>query len=551
MKRTFFSVVITVLFAVVLSAQEVKPPEPKIVLPPVLLKVQDVTQEKIDTPLPGELPPALPEIDVALPKAQNISLGVAAYEVPTIPARGPSGALITASSKTTSSFFSDGVIGAGTMNHIIGDITLYKLGAAPRFNIEFSHERIDGYLDPSLSRRNYFRPAGAGFFNRTDALVGSLTTFSKKEFRFDTHDFYRETENGLQGYGSYSSVTHRFISGNIKASYTHLSPVSLGVGVTATSGDMSLASPSPTSAINAQEIGVIPSLRIGLNLANLTGELLGFYGFRENSGRTRYQQENAGGTLSVRVELPLAFTLDASIGTQWDSVVGWAIPFSVELDGVYKDLLTYRLYGGYKVNRISYFDLWTKYPFLYHNQVLSASLRWYGGASTDWRFAKNIALQGAIDFSSATNAILPTVLASDGTGLFAFTQGAATTLSPAAVFSWNPHGPFSVKVGWNGNFLNPGPFVPVSGFNLDAEYNDTAGRYGGAFSGRMDIYNPIQQSTLVPDLGLSGYFRVSNGVTFHLDMNDLLSPFMSTGRKTWNTYVDPGFHVTVTTQISL
>ncbi|HUX22875.1 MAG TPA: hypothetical protein VMW69_16685, partial [Spirochaetia bacterium] len=506
---------------------------------------------KIDTPLPQEQAPALPEIDIALPKAQNIELGAAAYEVP-VPAQGPSGAPITAAVKPTSNFFSDGLIGAGSMNHIIGDVTLYKLGANPRFNIEFSHERIDGYFDPSQPL--YFWPAGAGFFNRTDALVGSLTTATGNGFSLDTHDFYRETENGLQGLDAsklYSSVTHRFISGDLNATYSHLAPVTFGAGVLATSGDMSLASPSPSSAINAQELSVKPTLSIGLNLAKVTGDITGFYELRGNSGRTQYQQQAAGGSLALNAELPLALTFSGSVGAHWDDTVGWAVPFSLELDGVYKDLLTYRLYGGYKVSPQDYFDLWTKYPYLNHDQVLSSSLDWYGGVATEWRFGKNLALQGGLDFSNVTNAILPTTLAGDGTGLFEFTQGAATTLSPSAAFSWDPSGPFSMKIGWKGNFLKPVPFTPLSGFNLDAQYDDSTGRFGGALTGVMDLYSPSEPATLMPNLGLSGYFRVSDGVTFHLDMNDLLSPLLSTGRKSWNTYTDPGFRVTVTTQISL
>jgi hypothetical protein len=548
MKRLLLVIAMVSAGAGLASAQQVEPSEPQIVLPPVLLQVPDVTQEKIDTPLPQEQAPTLPEIDIALPKAQNIELGAAAYEVP-VPVQGPSGAPITAATKPPSNFFSDGVIGAGSMNHIIGDITLYKLGENPRFNLEFSHERIDGYLDPS--RPNFFWPAGAGFFNRTDALLGSLTTSSKNQLSFDTHDFYRETENGLQGLGSYSSISHRFISGNLNAAYSHLSPFTFGAGVVATSGDMSLASPSPSSAINAQELSVKPTLSIGLNLAKLTGNVSGFYELRANSGQLQYQQQSAGGLLTMNAELPLALTLKGSVGAQWDDTVGWAVPFSIEVDGVYKGLSTYRLYGGYEVSPQNYFDLWTKYPYLNHDQVLSTSLSWYGGVASEWRFGKNLALQGGVDFSSVTNAILPTALAGDRTGLFGFTQGAAMTLSPSAAISWDPSGPFSMKLGWKGNFLKPIPFTPLSSFNFDTEYDDNSGRFGGALTGVMDLYNPTEPSTLMPNIGLSGYFRVSDGVSFHLDMNDLVSPFLSSGRKSWNTYTDPGFRVTVTTQISL
>lgn len=535
------------LGSVVAYGQQVEPSEPEIVLPPVLLKVQDVTQEKIDTPLPQEQAPSLPQVDIALPTAQNINLGNASFEVP-VPTQGPSGTPITPATKPAATFFSDGLIGAGSMNHILGDITLYKLGSDPRFNLEFSHEGVDGYLDPSS--RGVFQPAGAGFFNRKDALDGSLTYSTKNLFNFNTHDYYRETENGLQGNATtYSSVTHRFISGSANAEFTGTSPFSFGAAVDATSGDMSLAGPTPSSALNARELAVKPSLSVGLTLSKVNGHLSGFYDLSQMTGQSAYQRQAAGGALSVSAQLPLSVTLDGSVGAQWDNTTGWAVPFSLELDGVYKDLLTYRLYGGYRVDRQSYFDLWQKYPFLNQSVSLIQSLEWYGGATTSWYFGPHFRLRSGVDFSSANDAILPTSPAV-GNGLFDFVQGQETTLGPTLSFSWDPKGPFSLSMGWLGNFLKPAPFVPVSTFNLDAELNSADGRYGGALSGSMDLTTITPFAAQMPNLSLSGYFRISSGVTLHLNLSDLLSP-LSSGRTIWNYYYEPGFHVTVTTQISL
>lgn len=548
MKRLSWVMLVALLTAGGLYAQQqAAPSEPQIVLPPVLLKVQDVTQEKIDTPLPQEQAPSLPQINIALPTAQNINLGNASFEVP-VPTQGPSGAPIAAAEKPASAFFSDGLIGAGSMNHILGDITLYKLGSDPRFNLEFSHEGFDGYLDPTSSRA--FQPAGAGFFNRKDALVGSLTYATKNLFKFNTHDFYRETENGLQGNATtYSSVTHRFISGSADGEYTGTSPFSFGGAVDATSGDMSLAGPTPASALNARVLAVNPSVNVGVSLPKISGHLSGFYDLSQMNGQSAFQRQSVGGKLSLNVQLPLNLTFDGSVGTQWNNTIGWAVPFSLELDGAYKDILTYRLYGGYRVVRQSYFDLWQKYPFLNQSVSLIPSLEWYGGVSTSWYLGPHFRLRSGVDFSSSNAAILPTSPAV-GNGLFDFVQGQATTLGPSLSFSWEPKGPFSLNLGWLGNFLQPAPFVPVSTFTLDAELNSADGRYGGALSGSMDLTSLVPLAAEMPNLSLSGYFRISSGVSLHLNMSDLLSP-LSSGRKTWNYYYEPGFHVTVTTQISL
>lgn len=532
------------------SAQQAAPSEPQIVLPPVLLKVQDVAKAKIDTPLPAGHGPALPQINMALPKAQNIQVGAPAYETGT-PPQGPGGQASAAPAKTGQTFFSDGVIGAGSMNHIIGDITLYKLGSEPRFTLEFSHQRLDGYLDPS--QPGYFWPAGAGFFNQEDALKGSLTYSSKSHFHFDTQDSYRQTANGLQGLGNYSSVNHRFIAGKASAEYKGLAPFTFGANVEARSGDMTLASPSPQNAAktDTNELSVTPGLSFGLDLKKVTLTASGFYGLIQNSGSTTFQYQKAGGMLSMNAQLPLALTLNGKAGAQWDTSIGWAIPFSLELDGVYQDVLSYRLYGGHRLVHRDYYSLWSSHPFLDYGYVPRTSREWYGGVSSDWRFGRTFALRGGVELSDATAALLPSALATDGTGLFSFSQGAATVLSPSLDLSWSPPGPFSVKMGWKGHFFDPNRFEPVSTVSLNADLSSGNGRYGGALAGTMDIVRYPQLGPQMPNVSLSGYYRVSQGVTFNLSMHDLLSPLLPSGRKTWDVYTDPGFRVTVSTQISL
>lgn len=553
MKRLLSGLFVATICTFSVFAQHVQPKEPEIVLPPVLLQVQDVTKEKIDTPLPEEQAPVLPEFNIALPKAQNINLGTAAYKVP-IPTEGPGGAPISPTAKPTASFFSDGLIGAGSMNHIVGDVTLYKLGSNPRFNLEFSHERLDGYLSPSTTSPFHFEQSGAGFFNQTDALTGNLTYSTNNLFNFETHDYYRQTQNGLQGLGTYNSVDHRFIFGGVKGEYTHIAPFSFGSNIDASIGDMTLTGLAP---INSDELSVTPSLNVGVNLKNVTGTLSGFYGLTQSTEQPLPRYQKAGGTLSVNANLPRALTLDGKVGVQWDTSIGWVLPFSLELDGLYKDLLQYRVYGGHRVIRPSYFSLWGKYPYLTYSVPLITSMEWYGGFTDSWRFTRTFALDSGVDFTQATEEILPTSLAANGTGLFDFSQGASTILGPSIGLSWNPTGPLSMSVGWTGHFFDSNQFAPVSSFNLNAEFDAASGRYGGAFTGIMDLLRTSPGSSKVspemPNLKLSGYFRVSDGVTFHLDLNDLLSPLMdnSGGRKTWDVYTDPGFRVTVTTQISL
>lgn len=534
------------------AAQQVEPKEPAIVLPPVLQKVEDVSQANIDTPLPPDSAPTLPQISVALPEAQNIKVSGATSAL-TPPAQAAAGGAIASGTQPQSTFFSDGMIGAGSMNEMIGDITLYKVGANPRFSLEFSHQRLDGYLGNESSNVLPYYPAGKGFFYQVDALKGSLSYGSSGPFGFTTTDSYRETQDGLQqlGSGSFGSVTHRFLSGSFGGSYAASSRFSIGTSLDATYSDMTLAGSQPQTSTEAH---LHPTLDLGLSFSKVKFGLKTYYGLTQTTGQTGYQVQDGGSLLSLSASLPYSLTFDGSVGLDLDQRIGLHVPFSAAIEGVYSDVLSYKLYGGYRIDRFDYFKLWDSYHFLNQGRELQASPDWYGGVSSQLRLGRGFAIGAGIDYSQASAAVIPSSFVASQQ-LFGFTQAATQTVGPSVNLSWSPAGPFSLNLGWKGAFLNPGAFAPVSTFSLDAELNAASGRYGGSLSGVADLYNIAQQPQLLsaelPNLTLSGYLRVTRGVLFRLSLDDILSPLLVGGRKLWNTYTEPGFRVVARTQISL
>ncbi len=532
-----------------LWAQSVEPSEPGIVLPPVLLKIQDVSQAKIDTPLPKAGEPTLPSAGVTLPKEGGLPTEVAAaYAVP-VPTEA--GASAAGAKGPQSSFFSEGEIGVGSMNHIIGDVTLYKLGADPRFRIHFAHDQLDGYG---------FRPAGAGYFNRSDAIEGSLSSSGEGLYSLDLGASYAEKQNGLQQLSStFNSVTHRFVAGNLGAQYLRLKPVTLDASFAAASTSVTVAGPQP---LGGNEIDLNPKLGASVQFGGVQLGLSGFYGLGRTAalasggglGPTT-QTQRAGGSLSLRAELPLSLTLKASAGLHWDDFNGLIVPFSVDLSGDYGDTVSFSLHGGQRVKTLSYAGVWRELPFLSEEGALHGSIERYGGASTQLHFGRSLAFDGGLEYTDDTAAVVPTTLAGGGTGLFAFSQVPFIALSPSAGLSWSPTESFTLRVGWKGFFLNTSPFFPSSTFTLNAELANPSTRYGGGLTGRWDLYpNGVQ----LPDMGLSGFVRVSEGVMFTLSGDDLLSPLIPGGRTLWSNivsgfpgYYDPGLRVTLATHISL
>ncbi len=531
-----------------LWAQSVEPKEPGIVLPPVLLKIQDVTEAKVDTPLPKANGPTLPKVDVTLPKEAGMPTQATAYAVPVPTGAGASAA---EAKGAQTSFFSEGEIGVGSMNHIIGDVTLYKLGADPRFRIHFAHDQLDGYG---------FRPAGAGFFNRSDGIDGSLSSSKEGLYSFEVGASYTEDQNGLQQLSpTFNSVTHRFVAGNLAAEYLKTKPFSFGASVKATSTSITVAGSEP---LGGNEIDLEPGLSTSVQFAGVRLGLSGFYGLDQTAALAAgsaagpaTQLQRAGGDLSFRAELPLSLVFQASVGLHWDDFNSLIVPFSLELTGSYGDTVSFSVHGGQRVKELSYAEVWREQPFLVEEGALHSSVEQYGGASMQLHFNRTLALDGGVEYTADSGAVAPVALASDGTGLFAFSQTPLVELAPSAGLSWSPAESFTLRVGWKGSFLNSNPFFPSTTFTLNAELANASSRYGGGLTGRWDIY---PRGAQLPNIGLSGFVRVSEGVMFTLSGDDLLSPLIPGGRTLWGNivqgfpgYFQPGLGVTLATHISL
>lgn len=541
----FFAVIGIFAMNLPAFAQSIEPKEPAIVLPPVLLRIQDVSKPKIDTPLPKGSGPALPPVSVALPKAAGMPTSGGDLAVPLPVASGAAGA-----PGRPSSFFSEGDIGFGSMNHVLGDITLYKLGADPRFSIHFSHDQLDGYG---------FRPAGSGFFNRTDAIDGSLSSSSEGVYSLDAGAGFSDRTDGLQQLSSaYNSVEHSFVAGHLSGDYLRLSPFSLGASLEASNTAMNVSGPTP---LNGSELEIEPSIHSSVQLSGVRIGLSGFYGLGQtvalaagSSGGSTTQLQRAGGTLSVKAELPLSLTLDGSVGLHWDDYNDLVVPFSVALRGDWGDVLSLDLHGGQRVRDLSYAGVWHDLPFLTEGGALHPTIEWYGGASTQLHLSRSFALDGGVEYTTDTAAIIPQAI-DPGTGLFTFSQLPYVSLAPSAGLSWTPVEAFSLRLGWKGSFLGTSPFFPTTVLSLDAEVADPSTRYGGGLTGKWEIF---PDGTQLPVVGLSGFWRVGEGVMFTLTGEDLLSPLIPGGRTLWGGieagfpgYYQPGIGVTFATHISL
>ena len=534
MKRYFFASIF-LASALVVSGQEFEPEDPGIVLPPVLLEIEDISAEQVDAELP-EIGALLEEsLDVPLPEPPEIEVPVellSLEEGDGVFAPAETGA---AEEAEPASFFSSGRIGLGNMNHIVGDVSLYKLGLEPHFYIQFIHERYDGYN---------FRPPGAGFFHQHDIVNGNFS-FRSETFLLDASVNYEESTDGLQGLVDRSSFMHRTLWGD--AAFTVPAEGLLSFTVELQSS-WSGETVSGTNPINSSEVILSPFVKGGLHASPLTLYLAGGYELRfTTGGQTAFHRIDSALNADFQFDGDLSFGGD--VGIDWNSLRGIDVPFSVYAKKGFSGILDLSLSGGYERDQVAYYSLWEENSFyrLNPDHPFPERVRWYAGADIAWYIRPLLSLSGGVEFSRYLQDLRPESAYDPESGMLLFTQTPSLLLTTKADIRWETLEWFSLHAYWEGGFLDVNPFLPSHTFGIFLELRSKNGKWSGGVTGDLPVYRSVE----MPEIGLHLSFAPAPGVEFSLRGADLLSPLMSENRTIWGFYETPGLSVLFTTSISL
>ncbi|TFG59513.1 MAG: hypothetical protein E4H36_13670, partial [Spirochaetales bacterium] len=245
-----------------------EPEEVEITLPPIQAEAEDLLIERLSVDLPQTtlLPPAydllLPQPEFVRPAPSDI-----AFDLP-LPGTDADAPL---PQSQESVFFSEGIIGLGSMDHMLGDLSLYKVGREPRFSLHFYHTRRDGYQ---------FAEAGSGFFNQQDGIEGRFS-FITDPVSAETEGAYRKETEGLQQQGPYDSVSWSLLSGGGSLELSALKPFIFSVGLSARSANALLTAESP---LRAEEITLNPVLGASLVFPRFVAKLGADYAYYVRTG---------------------------------------------------------------------------------------------------------------------------------------------------------------------------------------------------------------------------------------------------------------------------
>ena len=117
----------------IVYAEEGVPSSVDLVLPPIIVEFNNKSESALNIEVPDYGNIVLPDFEVSLPEPGDIPINDISFNIPM-----PD--LIEYSYSGKPSFFSEGILGIGDRNHLIGNISLFRLGQD--FRVWFSVSRI-------------------------------------------------------------------------------------------------------------------------------------------------------------------------------------------------------------------------------------------------------------------------------------------------------------------------------------------------------------------------------------------------------------------------
>ena len=515
------------------------PQDTEIVIPEMMLQIEELQVPQVSAVLPEEGELVLGRMSVLLPGAQELYIDEAVFTVP-LP-----GSIRQLDSP---SIFSSGRLGAGTANHILGELSLFRLGDSPRFRLRFSHEGIDGYQ---------FGEAGTGYFSITNIIDGWFTGGTNR-LSSEFEAAFSEEVHGLQGQSDFYSVGLRRTVGNAQMRFAPDPVISLNAGL---EGEVAtrIQSMSGTGPVpREQEFVINPAAegRFGIRAVDLVVSTSYFLRFLAAGDIPVYQDMDL--LAGVDVEFPVSLSASARAGVLWEPGTQLKYPWSLAVDILLGEALETRFSGGYRVERLTLSDIWAVVPQAGINgdeglSQLTADGQWYGSVGTRWSGPTGFAVAAGADFVSH-DAVVDIRPYDIGTSRFPIVQRSMLSLIVNTSVSWRPNPQVQILAGWTGRFIDSTVLTPTGSVSAAVRLADATERFSVGTDLRTDFFPVVT----MPVAGLSASFAPSDELEFSLELSDLLAPLLEAGRPTVGSavnadfpFIQPGFRASLFTRISL
>jgi hypothetical protein len=527
LKKTWVCV-FTLMFIMVFSigfSQETEPEEPEIILPRVILEIEDLSVENISAGIPeGEY--IIPgDFEVPLPEPEDLQI----EEPLTMMALPQSdGAMFEREEGRYLNF--EGILGVGTRNHFMSGFSLYQYERIPEGRLLFEHEITDGFSGEE---------EGTGFNIRDDRLSG-LLRFNAGKLEIETEGSFSDQERGLQGTGDFYSKISRYGDGRVAVMIPIGDRFSLSWDAS-TAVTAQLLTTSGTPAITSDKTNEIIA---GLTLEGRYAFDRGYFGIRP---QYTYRDGGEDGSYDLnRVRVSGLFGLEIGRVTQLDAEASWfwsdaenhLFPFHLTLSTYPTDLFSLNLSGGYRVQEYNLSYLFQNYPLVEAPDTLTDNYGWFLDAGTHIHITRDWIVTGALSFMDNNGLFSPVETTDSVTGLFPIDQEDALSLTSEVGLRWNRSTQFSTFVSWIYELLERPQFFPEHSLNLEMSWLGEAGKYGGELT--SVFHTGVNDFVQAPVINIQGFYRIVDFIRVGAELHDILYPVLDDPRYSWSPYVDVG-----------
>ncbi len=512
--------------AVQAEEEKGKPSSVDLMVPPVIINIERSDKQDLSIIIPDFNDLKLPDLGIKLPDPADIT-------IKELPSDIPLPSLDTPQQQKKASFFTEGNIGTGFDNQLIGDVRLFKLGTGTRFSLLFSHDSLDGYG---------YREAGEGYSYRKELFEGALYG-NTGSAAYTGEGSLQETENGLQEQSSlYTSVIHRFRTISLKMNKKG-NPWGWQVEGNLKSAQKVLTGSTPLlyNTFSGSGKSSLHFMTGSLDLA------------LEGSYHLEYLREND--TLSHRVALGVrssyhfrSFDAGAFLGASYVPESGFFYPFSLFLRGTAIKTVQVNITGGRKVALADNYSLWENFPFAGNTEGMAES--WYSEGQVLSPLFSGIDVYTKWDWEKRSGAMnIPDDSSLDPlTGLFLYgnTDDWESLLVTGGV-SMDINRRTQMNFEWKGQLLrDTDPRNPLQDISAGLLYRTPGGDFRGSFNVSWGI-DPV----LLPSIGGDLSLRIHRGIFLDLRTEDLLPLVFQEDRTYVGPYSAPSGKVTVSIKISL
>jgi hypothetical protein len=519
-------------------------PEPTgpgdLVLPPIVLEVEDLSEVHIEARLPPEEDLVPPDRRFPLPQP-----GVLAIGEPSIPSPVPGGAGQPAGA-AGGPLATQAAFGAGTLRGMSASVQVSAEGT-PGLDVSFRHESLDGfgYDESTPPERNL---PGSGFDLRDDLLTAAVA-LNPWGADLALEGSWHDRAQGLQrhgGTGGYTSLDVRTIGGAVSLSGKPVHWLTLAGGLEAANDELVLAGAVP---FEISELGVAPSLSGTAAFGHWTIGLAARYAFHAGTLITdpfvnghRFRTD-----LTAGVELAPGWQAEAGVGWHWTGEGTSAVPFHFGLSGTPLSFLTFSLRGGYRVVPVDLADVLAASQLLMPAPTVDSE-GWFG--TLDMTLGVGGAISATAGLSYATESAM---LDADGTvdvdtalyPLYPAFQRAADGLKLTGGLRWSLAAWLTLNASLAVNLPDRPWYEPAATLNVELTALEESGRMGATVSAASEAGS---SGFPLPRLDLGGFLRISPAVRLRLDASDLLGP-LAGPRFELGDYQRPGLRVIGTVQV--